>query len=318
MRNKMKWLPVILCLVVFAAMALGSGSSSSSDGDKKISSVTTSSDTDSNGSDSAKAEEKTEETKEESKAEETSATTIEEQVLFDANDIKITATGMEDSWAGTKLTLLIENNSAKGITVQARNANVNGYMVDTMMSADVAAGKKSNDGLTFQTSGLKECGIEDIATMEFYFHIFDSETWDEIVDTDVIKIDTSIADGYVQNYDDSGEVLVDTNGVKIVGKGLSSDSSFFGPGVILYIENNSDQDITVQVRDVSVNGFMVDTSMSEDVVAGKKAISAVTFFKSSLEDNGITDITDVELYFHIFDLKSWDGIFDSDVITIKF
>ena len=63
---------------------------------------------------------------------------------------------------------------------------------------------------------------------------------------------------------------------------------------------------------------MVDSSMSEDVVAGKKAISAVTFFSSSLEENGITDITDVELFFHIFDLKSWDTVFDSDVITIKF
>ncbi len=309
---------LLLAVLAFSAFALGSGSSSSSDGDKTISNVTTSSDSEAKETASTETKDSEETKAEESKTEEKSVVTIEEQVLFDANDIKITVTGMEDSWAGTKLTLLIENNSAKGITVQARNANVNGYMVDTMMSADVAAGKKSNDGLTFQTSGLKECGIEDIATMEFYFHIFDSETWDEIVDTDVIKIDTSIADGYVQNYDDSGEVLVDTNGVKIVGKGLSSDSSFFGPGVILYIENNSDQDITIQVRDVSVNGFMVDTSMSEDVVAGKKAISAVTFFKSSLEDNGITDITDVELFFHIFDLKSWDTIFDSDVITIKF
>lgn len=319
MRNKMKWLPVLLCLVVFAGMAIGSGSSSSSsDGDKQISSVTTSSDSSDKGSDVAAMEEKSTEQAQEEQKEEASAVTIEEQVLYDENDIKITATGIEDSWAGTKLTLLIENNSAKGVTVQARNANVNGYMVETMMSADVAAGKKSNDGLTFQTSGLKECGIEQIATMEFSFHIFDSESWDAIVDTDVIKIDTSVAEGYVQNYDDSGEVLVDTNGVKIVGKGLSDKNSFFGPGVILYIENNSDQDITVQVRDVSVNGFMVDTSMSEDVVAGKKAISAVTFFSSSLEENGITDITDVELFFHIFDLKTWDGIFDSDVITIKF
>ncbi len=318
MRNKMKWLAVVLCLVLFASMAIGSGSSSSSEGDKKISSVTTSSDSENKGSDETKTEEaKTDDAKEEVK-EEPEGATIEEQVLYDENDIKITATGMEDSWAGTKLTLLIENNSAQGITVQARNANVNGYMVETMMSADVAAGKKSNDGLTFQTSGLKECGIEQIATMEFFFHIFDSETWDEIVDTDVIKIETSIADGYVQNYDDSGEVLVDTNDVKIVGKGLSDKNSVFGPGVILYIENNSDKDITIQVRDVSVNGFMVDTSMSEDVVAGKKAISAVTFFSSSLEENGITDITDVELFFHIFDQKSWDEIFDSDVITIKF
>jgi hypothetical protein len=131
-------------------------------------------------------------------------------------------------------------------------------------------------------------------------------------------MNTSIAETYTQTVDDSGDILVDSNGVKIVAKGLSSDSSFWGPGVILYIENNSQQDITVQVRDVSVNGFMVDSTMSEDVVVGKKAISAVQFFSSDLEENSITDITEVELYFHIFDLNSWETIFDSDVINITF
>ena len=301
MKKRVKLLAVVLCLLLFATMALGSGSSGSGE-DKKISDV-------SSGASS------TEETSTENV---TTEITIEEQVLYDENDIKITATGLEDSWLGTELQVLIENNSSQSITIQARNANVNGYMVPTMMSADVAAGKKANDSLTFETSGLKECGIDNIATMEFLFHIFDSESWDEIVDTDVITVETSIAESYTQTYDDSGEVLVDTDGIKIVGKGLSDEDSFWGPGVILYIENNSDQNVTIQVRDVSVNGFMVDSSMSEDVVAGKKAMSAVQFFSTDLEENSIDDITDVELYFHIFNLESWDTIFDSDVISISF
>lgn len=294
MKNGTKILTGILCLSLFGAMALGSGSSDSTDAK--------------NGSKDAG----------DATVNESVDVTIDEQVIYDENDIKITATGLDDGFMGTELELLIENNSSQSITVQARNANVNGFMVGTMMSADVAAGKKANDSLTFETSGLKECGIENIANMEFYFHIFDSESWDEIVDTDVISIDTSIASTYTQAVDDSGEVLLDSNGVKIVSKGLSANDSFWGPGVILYIENNSDKDVTVQVRDVSVNGFMVESSMSEDVVAGKKAMSAVQFFSSDLEKNSITDISDVELYFHVFDLESWDAIFDSDVINIEF
>lgn len=77
--------------------------------------------------------------------------------------------------------------------------------------------------------------------MEFAFHIFDTESWDDIADTEVIKVDTSAAGSYTQTYDDSGEVLVDADGVKIVGKGLSADGSFWGPGVILYIENNTER-----------------------------------------------------------------------------
>lgn len=309
MKRNLKVVTLGLCLFLLSAMAAGCGTDNMGE-DKEISGVESGSADSTEAAETDAAAESTEETG--------AAATITEQVLYDENDIKITATGLEDGLFGTELQMLIENNSSQGVTVQARNANVNGYMVSTMMSADVAAGKKANDSLTFETSGLKECGIETIATMEFSFHIFNTESWDDVADTEVIKVDTSAAGSYTQTYDDSGEVLVDADGVKIVGKGLSADGSFWGPGVILYIENNTEKDITVQVRDVSVNGFMVDSSMSEDVVAGKKALSAVQFFSTDLESNSITDITDVELYFHIFELSTMDTVFDSDVITIQF
>ena len=247
-----------------------------------------------------------------------SEVSIEEQVLYDEKDIKITATGMKDGWMGTELELLIENNSGKGITVQARNANVNGYMVPTTMSVDVASGKKANDSLTFETSGLKECGIETIAQMEFSFRIFDTESWEDIVNTDVIKLATSAADSYKQTYDDSGNVLMDKEGIRIIEKGLTEDDSFWGPGIVLYIENNSDRDITVQTADVSVNGFKVDATMSEDVIAGRKAMSAVQFLSTDLEENSIEKIIDVELKFNIIDMESFDDIFDSDTISITY
>lgn len=305
----------LLGILLTLSMLTGCGSSESNLQDKEISGVSNpTSGTENQTSDA----ESTENSSSNEGKNQSTKVTIEEQVLYDENDIKITATGMEDSLFGTDLKLLIENNSGKSITVQARNSNVNGYMVDTMMSADVASGKKANDSLTFQTSGLKESGIEQIAEMEFSFYIFDSDTWDTILETDLITVRTSIADGYVQNYDDSGNLLVDAEGVKIIGKGLSANDSFWGPGLILYIENNSDKNVTIQVRDVSINGFMVSSSMSEDVVVGKKAISAVQFFSTDLESNGIDDITEVELYFHIFEVETWDTIVDTDAITINF
>lgn len=247
-----------------------------------------------------------------------SAAGIEEQVLFDDMNIKITATGMEDGWLGTELTLLIENNSSQNITVQARNTSVNDYMVTNIMSVDVAAGKKANDSLTFETSSLKECGIDTIAEMEVSFHIFDMDSWDDIVNTEAITIATSVADSVEQTYDDSGNVLLDTNGVRIIEKGLTVEDSFWGPGIVLYIENNTDQDITVQSRDVSVNGFMMDSIMSEDVIAGKKAIGAVQFFSTDMEENSIEQITDVGLKFSIINMESYDTIFDSDEISITY
>lgn len=297
MRRRTKWMAVSLCLLVMTMALMGCGVS----GNKVTNSASESSESVSKEKEQAGTE-----------------VSIEEQVLYDEKDIKITAKGIKDGWMGTELALLIENNSGKGITVQARNANVNGYMVPTTMSADVASGKKANDSLTFETSGLKECGIETIAKVEFSFHIFDTESWDDIVNTDVIKIATSAADSYKQTYDDSGNVLVDKKGIRIIEKGLTEDDSFWGPGIVLYIENNSDRDITVQTADVSVNGFMVDATMSEDVIAGRKAMSAVQFLSTDLEENSIEKITDVELKFNIIDMESFDNIFDSDTLSITY
>lgn len=310
--KKFKVLALCLVMSLFAMMALGSGSSSSG-ADKEISSVGSTDSSNSNTADT-EATVEVENTNQATQA----GVTVEETVLLEQDGIKITATGMDDGLLGTELKLLIENDSSTNLTFQARNASVNGYMVDTMMSEDVAAGKKSNTSLTFSTSGLKDCGIDTIANMEFSFHIFTTDGWDDFLDSDIISLDTSAAGSYTQNYDDSGEVFYDKDGIKIIGKGLSSNDSFFGPGLIVYIENNSSKNFTVQVRDTSVNGFMIDTSMSEDVIVGKKAITAVTFFSSSLEENGITDITSIETSFHVFDMESWDTIVDTDPITINF
>lgn len=303
MKKVGKGLALALCLSTFSMFALGSGSSTSTGVDQEISSV-------GNGESTETSTEETTETKDE--------VTIEETVLVDQDGIKITATGMDSNLFGPELNILIENNTDTNLTFQVRNSSVNGYMADTMMSQEVASGKKSNTEITFTANGLKECGIDTFANMEFSFHIFTTENWDTYLDTDIITVETSAAATYTQTVDDSGTVFYDQDGIKIIGKGLSSNDSIFGPGLILYIENNSDKNFTVQVRDTSVNGFMIDTSMSQEVIVGKKAITAVTFFSTSLEDNGITDIESIETSFHVFDTENWDTIVDTDPITINF
>lgn len=299
---KRKIVKIMVVIVAVGALLVGCGSTETTI-DKEI---------------VEKVEESDEVTEEEAEESVLETVTIEETVLLDESGIKITAIGLDDGWFGTDLKLLIENNGDKNVTVQARNSSVNGFMVDTMMSEDVVAGKKANTTLTFSTGGLKEANITTVANIEFAFHIFETDSWDTYLDSAMIVLETSAAEGYEQTVDDSGTVFYDTDGIKIVGKGLSTDDSIFGPGLIVYIENNTEKNITVQVRDTSVNGFMIDPSMSQDVVSGKKAISAVTFFSSDLEENGIEDITEIETSFHIFDMDSWDGIADTEAIVINF
>ena len=248
--------------------------------------------------------------------------TVDEQIIFDQDGIKVTVTGFtmgEGLFSfGPSLTVLIENDSTQGITIQTRDASINNIMVETIMSSDVAIGKKANTEITFMSSYLDRGGIEQVKDIEFRLHIFDAETWDTIIDSDLIHIRTSVDDSFVQTIDDSGIPALEQDGVRIVVKELDDVDSFWGADIYLFIENNSGQDITVQARDTSINGFMIDPIFSSDVLNGKVAFTELTFFDSDLQDNGIETIETLELSFHIFNTASWDTLFDSDPVTITF
>ncbi|MBD5356547.1 MAG: hypothetical protein HDR88_06025 [Bacteroides sp.] len=239
--------------------------------------------------------------------------TVSEQVLFDEGGIVITAKGFEnDGDFDAELKLLIENNSDVDITVQDRKTSVNGYMMGTIFSCTVAAGKKANSRISFSSRDMETCGIRTIADIEFSFHIFGDEI--EYIDSDKIQVKTSVFDTYEYSFDDSGTEIYNENGIRIVSKGLAQPDSGSDAGLSLFIENATEEDITAQVRDVSVNGFMVRTIFSEEVMAGKCALTMIKISNSSLEENEIGEIENMEFSFHIFDQN--DQRIDTSPITV--
>ena len=85
----------------------------------------------------------------------------------------------------------------------------------------------------------------------------------------------------------------------------------------LKIVNNFGEKITVQVRDLSVNGIMIDGLLSSDVVNGKTAFDSIMIFRNSLDEAGIDVIENVEFSFHIFKSKGWETILDSEPVTLS-
>ena len=114
--------------------------------------------------------------------------TIEETVLVDECDIKITATGIKYTAYDVKLSLAIENNSDQDLSfysgTSGYNCNsINGYMVDNgYLNADIAAGKKSNETVSFSVDELTLLGFDDIADIELGFSITDSN-YDDYLQT---------------------------------------------------------------------------------------------------------------------------------------
>ncbi|MBO5867684.1 MAG: hypothetical protein J6Q54_02095 [Oscillospiraceae bacterium] len=243
---------------------------------------------------------------------------IVETVLYDANDIKITATKLEKGFLGPEVKVLVENNSSKNILATVDSVSVNGYMMSAAsLYAEVAAGKKANEEISFMSSELEQAGIETIAKMQFYISISDAETWGDIAKSELLVLNTSAVD-YVQPVDDSGDELYAANGIKVVCKGLKKDV-FWDGVLVFYIENNSGKAVTAYAENVSVNGFMVDASMWSDLRDGTKIVDGLSLLDiSELEIEGIEEIENIEFNLRFINSETWDEIATTDAIELNF
>lgn len=113
---------------------------------------------------------------------------IEQQIIFDENGIKIFVEGLDyEGLLGTELKLYIEKNSSEGITLESNQLTINDTMMDAIFTLEILAGKKE-DLCLFMDSDLKESYITEIKNMEVMFHVFHTDTWDDIFDTEFINI----------------------------------------------------------------------------------------------------------------------------------
>lgn len=244
--------------------------------------------------------------------------TVAETVLYEADGVKVTATGYEDGWMGPEIKILVENDSSKNVLVTSASVSANGYMMPSAaLYAEVAAGKKANETLTIMSSELDQSGIEMLAELQFYLQIQDPETWETITTSDLLTLTTSAAP-YEQPVDDSGDVLYDSDGIRIICKGLKQDIIWDGT-VVFYIENNSGKEISIYAENVSVNGFMQDVGLWSDLRPGTKIIDGMSMIDlSDLEIENIDQIENIEFNLRIVDANTWEDIVTTDVLTLNF
>lgn len=244
---------------------------------------------------------------------------VDEELVFDDEDIKIWVKSFDDNGIfGPSLELLIENNREEDIMVQVRGTTVNDVVVNTIFSVNVSAGKEASKDITLMQSSLDKAGIELVKDIELRFVISDGDNWATILATDPIKISTSVDPSFKQEYDDSGQLILDQDGIRIIVRGIDNEDTLWGASVELFIENNQDQGIRVQAKDVSVNGFAMDSLLSSEIPASKKAYAEISFAEADLKEHDIKTIEEIEMVLHISEIESWDSLLISDPITVSF
>lgn len=315
--GKKKWLlpAVIVVAVVFLIAGMGGGEEierpASVQGDSSVQNNSDAAHNDVNGGNGAGDSEA-------GQAAPAERVTIVETELYNANGIAVTATAMGSGIFGPEISVTVSNNTERNVVVSTRNLSVNGYMLSTSgLYSEIAANKKAVAAMSFMSSELAEAGIETIADIEFNLAIYDYDTFEDIDNTALIKLSASGAEGFVQPVDDSGDVIYNDHGVRVVCKGLKDDSVWDGC-VVFYVENNNDEYVSVYSENVSVNGFMVDESFWSDLRPNTRSVEGMYLW--TLENVGIESIDEVkniEFTLRVID-EEWADIATTDVISLNF
>lgn len=291
---------IILMICLAAALFVGCGSDDDDDDDRKSDSkknTTTADDSDN---------------KEPTKAPEKASYTIADYVLVDNETCKVTIVkAEEDDFWGFKVKLLCENKTPEtSLMFSADDVSVNGYMIEPYWAVTVAAGKKANGEMTFDTDYFEQAGITMADEIKFTLKVYDSEEWgsDYFVKEQYAIYPTGKSADTVQyparKTTDKEQVVIDNNDVCFIILSADKDD-FWGYGLECYVENKTNATLMYTWDDVSVNGFMIDPIWSKSLGPGMKCYTKITFFDSDFEENGITTVEEIGYTMRIYNYDDW-------------
>ena len=243
------------------------------------------------------------------------------QVIVETDTVKFEITGIDpkDMW-GYTVSAVLENNTDKTLMFAIDEASVNGVMMDPFWASEIAPGKKGNESISWMSSSLKEAGInpEDVSVIEFKLRVYDSEDYmaDALVDDvfTIYPLGEENATTAERVDSESDIVLFDNDQCKMVITGYDPDD-LFGYTVKAHLINKTDATLMFAIEEASVNGFMSDPFWASSVAGGKSSNEDITWM--SLEDDGITEVEEIEFRLHVYDEDSWGDYIVDETFTLK-
>lgn len=233
---------------------------------------------------------------------ETSPVPMEEQIVLEQDGIIVKAVSWDPDNAALEISA--ENTKDEDCIIQFTNTSVNNYMMDPIFSLNVASHSQASGTADFVPGFLEECGIQNVAQIETKLLLLDALSFETQYTSDLLTISTG-GSLEQQTYDDSGEVIYDQSGLKLVSKGIQ-ENPVFGKQWKLYIANDTGEDLTIEGTAAAVNDISMNVLLSSSVPSGKKSIGSMTFFQENLDNNQIQDVVSLRTNLQILDMKSFE------------
>ena len=247
---------------------------------------------------------------------------FQEVAAVDNEACAVTVKGVapDELW-GYTLKVLLENRSAdKTYVFSVDTAFINGVECNPFFGSEVAPGKKANKDINFNLDTLEENDVGEPTDIELVFRVSDSDDWmaDPVAreTVHVYPLGEDKAEPFVRQTQDTDTVLVDNDDISVIVTGYDPDS-IFGYAVELFLVNKTDRPLVFSVDGASVNGFMIEPYYGHELAPGKCCFGEMSWSASSLEENDIETVEDIEFTLHVRDSEDWmaEAIFD-EVLTL--
>ncbi len=253
---------------------------------------------------------------------ETNKITFTSMTVVDNEECAIKITGIDpDNLWGYTLKVQMENKSVdKTYMFSVQSAAVNGIQSNPFFATEIAAGKKANEEISFDDGELKKLGVGDFTDIELTFRVYDSNDWtaDEVTleTVHVYPYGEEKATKFVRTSQASDNVVIDNEYVTVTVTGYEKDS-IWGYVVNLFLVNKTNKEVMFSVDEASVNGFMADPFFATTVISEKCAFVSLDWANSTLEDNGITEVEEIEFLLTAYDANDWFADkFAKEIITL--
>lgn len=241
---------------------------------------------------------------------------LSEQVIHDSDGIRITVKGMEENtMAGTRIRVLVENGTVHNIAFSGDLFVVNGVTMPGYLYTEVAAGMKSNDAIELYSDALDAAGIVEIGTLQGAdARIVDTDTYETLAAVP-FTLETAYAQGLKYTPDESGVELFRAEDITVIAQVISEE--FYGRTARLLVKNDSDDDIIVEAENISVNGYTVDAWLYDMVCEDTVRYCQLDLFETGLAENGIERIETITFRLNILDAEDYETVARSELLTVE-
>ena len=216
---------------------------------------------------------------------------------------------------GPELKVLLRNKTNEEVAFYQNGCALNGVMIYATFGENMLPGTVAYAKLRWDAEDLEACGIHYPKDVRVIFDVYSAEDYDELFFGEyAFTLEGGSGPAVEEVYYDGFEevVLVEENGISIVAKNFDMEG-YWGPTLTLYLQNETDAEVWVDLETVWVNGVELDPYWSTTLLDGTVRYSEVYWYEDDFAEAGITAVETIKLSFAVESEESWETLYEGDV-----